>query len=184
MTDGPRGATPGPANARSMPVRTLYLVRHAKSAWDDPTLSDFDRPLNARGLRDAPEMARRFAARKEPVDLLVSSPAARAISTAQVFASALEQPEVQQEPALYLATPSALMGLIASLPDTASSAMLFGHNPGLSELAELLCNNGIGNLPTCTIVRIDLEAAHWAEVASGTGILKWWDTPKGGLLAG
>lgn len=163
-----------------MPVRTLYLVRHAKSAWDDPALRDFDRPLNARGQRDAPIMARRFADRKEPVDRLISSTATRALRTAEHFSAALGHVEVRQEAALYLASVPTLMAVIEDLPDAASSAMLFGHNPGLSELAAHLCNDGIGVLPTCAIVRIDLEAAHWAEVASGTGILKWLDTPKGG----
>src|SRR5690606_28168992 len=116
--------------------------------------------------------------------LLISSTATRAIRTAEIFASALGHEEVQQEDALYLASVPTLMTLIEGLPDQNSSAMLFGHNPGLSELAAHLCNNGIGDLPTCTIVRIDLESAHWAEVASGTGILKWWDAPKGSPLAG
>ncbi len=160
-------------------MRTLYIARHAKSSWADPGMSDHDRPLNERGLHDAPMMAQRFADRNEPVDLLISSTAKRATTTARAFASKLSNAKVHEEPELYLASRRALMAIAEHLPDTAQQAMLFGHNPGLSELVEHLTENGLGELPTCAIVRIDLEVERWSEAARGTGILKWLDAPKG-----
>jgi len=157
---------------------TLYLTRHAKSSKDDPRLRDFDRPLNERGLRDAPFMARVFAGRKEAVDLLVSSPAKRAIATAGHFALALGQAErdIVQDERIYLADAGLLIRVIAALPDHAARVMLFGHNPGLSDLVSVL-TGGILDLPTCTTVRIDLHAARWSEVDAGAGTLAWSDMP-------
>ncbi len=143
-------------------------------------MSDFERPLNERGLHDAPMMAKRFAERKEPVDLLVSSPAKRAITTARTFASALGAKSIQEVQELYLADVRTLMDLIDNLADTSGHAMLFGHNPGLSELLEHLTHAGPRDLPTCAVVRIDFNADSWQEVAAGTGTLTWWDAPKSG----
>ncbi|MGB3526332.1 MAG: histidine phosphatase family protein [Flavobacteriales bacterium] len=156
------------------------MVRHAKSSWADPGKSDFERPLNERGLRDAPMMAKRFAERKEPVDLMVSSSAARAIATARIFASTLGEMRIREEQDLYLADVRTLMSQIEKLPESSRQAMLFGHNPGLSELVEYLSQTGPGDLPTCAIVRIDFSAESWKEVSGGTGSLAWWDAPKSG----
>ena len=159
-------------------MRTLYIVRHAKSSWADAGMTDFARPLNARGLHDAPMMAKRFDARLEPVDLLMSSPAKRALTTAMAFSTELENVPVHEIPELYLATPRVILSIIERLPDGVRHAMLFGHNPGLSELVELLTDTGIRELPTCAMVRIDFSADSWQEIAVGTGTLKWWDEPK------
>lgn len=161
-------------------MRTLYIVRHAKSSWADTGMSDFERPLNERGLHDAPMMAKRFDERLEPVALLMSSPAKRALTTAEFFAAALEDAPVHEIPELYLADPKTLLYIIGKLPDGVRQAMLFGHNPGLSELVDLLTDDGIGEMATCSIVRIDFSAESWQEVAAGTGVLKWWDAPKRG----
>lgn len=161
-------------------MRTLYIVRHAKSSWADPGISDFDRPLNERGLYDAPMMAKRFDERLEPVGLLMSSPAKRALTTANSFAAVLEDAPVHEIPELYLADRSTLLHIIGKLPEGIRQAMLFGHNPGVSELVDLLTGNGIGDMPTCAIVRIDFSAESWQEMAAGTGTLTWWDTPKNG----
>lgn len=159
-------------------MRTLYIVRHAKSAWADQGMSDFERPLNERGLHDAPMMAGRFHERLEPVDLLMSSPAKRALTTAKAFSSALGHAPVHEDPELYLATPRMILTIIERLPDDARHVMLFGHNPGMSELVETLIGNGFGDMPTCAIARIDIHVESWQAVAAGTGTLKWWDAPK------
>lgn len=159
-------------------MKTLYLVRHAKSSWADPGMEDFDRPLNERGLRDAPVMAARFKARNEPVDLLLSSPAARALATARAFAEALGIGTVQQEPRIYEAHLRTVQGIVEHLPDEVRHAMLFGHNPGFSVLVEHFTEAGIGELPTCAIARIDFTIDAWKEAAGGTGTLVWWDFPK------
>lgn len=159
-------------------MRTLYVVRHAKSSWADAGTSDFDRPLNARGLHDARMMAERFDERLEPVTLYMSSPAKRALTTASVFAEKLGNAPVHEVPELYLADRHTLLSIIRKLPDGVRQAMLFGHDPGVSELVQTLTGSGSGDMPTCTIVRIDLGAESWPEVDAGAGTLKWWDTPK------
>lgn len=160
-------------------MRTLYLVRHAKSSWADLGMDDFDRPLNDRGLRDAPAMALRFAQRKEPVDRLVSSPAVRALTTARAFATALHLPAPQLNGRIYEAHFRTIHGIVEELPDTAQHVMLFGHNPGFSMLCEHLSGAGLGELPTCAIVRIDLPVDAWKEVSQGIGTVMWHDSPKG-----
>lgn len=159
---------------------TLYLMRHAKSSWDDPLQTDFHRPLNARGLRDAPAMAAHFAARKETVDLLVSSPAARALATAQHVASALgaTNDSIVQEPKLYLADLTTWRSVLNDLPATSGTVALFSHNPGISECCEWLTGEGLGELPTCAMVRIDMDADEWKALARGTGTVRWYDYPK------
>lgn len=159
---------------------TLYLIRHAKSSWDDPLQTDFHRPLNARGLRDAPAMAAHFAARKEPVDLLLSSPAARALATARYVAAALGTADdnIVLEPKLYLADLPTWRTVLNDLPARAKSVALFSHNPGISECCEWLSGAGLGELPTCAMVRIDMEADEWKALARGTGTIGWYDYPK------
>lgn len=161
-------------------MRTLYITRHAKSSWSDPELDDFHRGLNDRGLRDAPFMAKAFAERNEPVDLLVSSTAVRALMTARHFTQALGRgkEEIVEERGLYLADLSTLIKRVNTLPDTAQRVMLFGHNPGLSDLVEYLGDADLGEVPTCAIVRLDLVIDSWAEASMGLASLVWYDHPK------
>jgi phosphohistidine phosphatase len=161
-------------------MRTLYITRHAKSSWSEPGLDDFHRPLNDRGRRDAPFMASVFRSRNEPVDLLVSSPAVRALTTAQVFARELgiAPMAIVEDRFLYLAGLPALIKRVNTLPDTATRVMLFGHNPGLSELAEHLGDDDLGEVPTCAVIRIDLPIDHWSEASMGLGTVVWYDHPK------
>ena len=161
-------------------VRTLYITRHAKSSWSDANSSDFDRPLNERGLRNAPFMALMFHKRGEPVDLLVSSTANRALTTAFLFAKELGIPEqdVLRIEALYHSTIPTLLRTLNELPNTSQRVMLFGHNPGLTELVEYLSGEDIGNLPTCGMVRIDFPGEDWVQVSRDLGTLVWVDYPK------
>jgi phosphohistidine phosphatase len=161
-------------------MRTLYLTRHAKSSWDDPSTDDFHRPLNDRGERDAPVMARVFKERGEPVDRLVSSPAVRAITTARVFAKALgvDASAITQDKGIYLAPAEMLLRTVNLLNDDWQRVMLFGHNPGFTELAEYISDADIGEMATCATVRIDFTVNNWAEVSAGLGTLVWHDYPK------
>ncbi len=161
-------------------MRTLYITRHAKSSWDDPRADDFHRPLNDRGQRDAPFMAQVFSSRNEPVDLLMSSTAVRALSTAHLFAKSMgkERSAVQEDRLMYLADLPTLIKRVEQLPDSAKRVMLFGHNPGLSELVEYLGDADLGEIPTCAIVRIDLPIDSWAEASMGLGSVVWSDFPK------
>lgn len=161
-------------------MKTLYLCRHAKSIWADPGMEDFDRPLNERGQRNAPYMAKVFRDRGEPVDLIVSSPANRALTTARCFADALgiKGDHFMQERQIYLAERNTLSQLVSRLPDTADRVMLFGHNPGLTLLLSHLSDADVDTLPTCGLVRIDFAVSDWQHTGKGTGTLVWFDYPK------
>ncbi|MCB0768572.1 MAG: histidine phosphatase family protein [Flavobacteriales bacterium] len=161
-------------------MKTLYLCRHAKSSWADPGMDDFDRPLNERGQRNAPFMAGLFKERGEPVDLIVSSPANRALTTAKAFASALHLPadRFKQDGNIYLAERHTLSHIVNELPASADRVLLFGHNPGFTELLDHLSDAGVDNLPTCGMVRIDLPVDEWEQVTKGCGTLVWFDYPK------
>ncbi|MBV6404375.1 MAG: histidine phosphatase family protein [Flavobacteriales bacterium] len=162
-------------------MRTLLLTRHAKSSWDHPEQRDFDRPLNARGERDAPAMAQRFARRGMPAPLLVSSTARRAWRTAQVFAATLGIPEadIVPVPNAYHADEDTLLDIVQALPDAAPNVMLFGHNPGISTFAHALCR-ATGEMATCHTVCLELDVERWADVGRACGRLLWEDFPKMG----
>lgn len=159
---------------------SLYITRHAKSSWADPGMSDFDRPLNERGLLNAPVMAKRFRERGEPLDLILSSTAARALSTALIFAKELDFPsdDLSRMSSLYHSTVPNLLSAIQDLPQSKERVMLFGHNPGLTELVEYLSGEDIGNLPTCATVRLDLHVDEWKLAHRHLATLVWMDYPK------
>ncbi len=161
-------------------MRTLYFCRHAKSSWADPGQEDYDRPLNERGLRDAPNMARLFKDRGDPADMIVSSPANRAVTTARAFARELriDDDHFVQEPLLYHANVPIIASVLTRLPSDMHRVMLFGHNPGFSEVVEHFSNDSAGDLPTCGIVRIDFVANAWTELTRDLGTLVWFDYPK------
>jgi phosphohistidine phosphatase len=158
-------------------MRTLYLIRHAKSSWDNPTLRDFQRPLNERGLSVAPKMAALLLREKEVPELIVTSPARRALDTAHFFAAinGFGEEKVLQQEDIYEASPMQLSRVISRLPDTANSIFLFGHNPTFTDVANLYSANSISNIPTCGIVRIDTTAAVWSEMFEGNArVVKTW----------
>lgn len=165
-------------------MKALSLIRHAKSSWTYPELTDFERPLNDRGRRDAPRMAQRLARElgRKPLRLL-SSPATRAITTARVFAEALglDLEAVQIEPRIYDASRKTLLELVNGLPDSAAQVLLFGHNPGLSELAHTLADCPFDEIPTCAVVRLELEIPSWKKAVPGSGRLGAYLYPKDGL---
>jgi phosphohistidine phosphatase len=157
-------------------MKKLHLIRHAKSSWDNPSDSDFDRPLNERGKRDAPLMSKRFAASHRP-QAIVSSPALRAISTAKIFARALNMKEVHQEKEIYEAPLSALVPVLCEFQNAWQEVAVFGHNPGLSLLTHYLTGE-YPEMPTCAIVSIDLFIDDWAAVTANAGRCSGFDYPK------
>jgi phosphohistidine phosphatase len=159
-------------------LKRLTLIRHAKSSWKDAEIGDFDRPLNARGERDAPHMGRRIAACAKPPQLLVSSPARRAARTAELIAARLGGPRLEYERALYLATPEQMLDVIRGLDDSVRHAALVGHNPGTTELAEQLSGAEVGNVPTCGVVRLRLDIDAWSEAEPGCAEIEDFDYPK------
>ena len=160
-------------------MKTLYLIRHAKSSWDDPTLADHDRPLNERGKRDAPKMGDRLAQRGVKADLIISSSAARALATAQAIAEKIgyDQARIVADRRLYGAQVSALLYLIQELDDQHACVMLFGHNPEFTDLARFF-DSEIEELPTCAVVEMVFEVKHWSEVVKHKPVKVWISTPK------
>lgn len=130
-------------------------------------MRDFDRPLNDRGLRDAPQMAKLLAARNVSPDLIVTSPAKRASTTALFFARAFHVPEEQvtKDPEIYDAMPLTILQVISRLPDSAGTVLMFGHNPAFTEVVNHFSEDYMSNLPTCGIVQINSQATTWAEFA-------------------
>ncbi len=161
-------------------MRNLFLVRHAKSSWDTPGLSDFDRPLNNRGLKDAPEMADLLRGMHVKPDLMISSPANRALTTARFFAKGLGFGEaaVIQNKDIYEAYPSVILRIISALPDTAQTVFLFGHNPTFTDVANNFTDDFIDNVPTCGVVHIESSAANWASVDGENSRIKACYFPK------
>ena len=163
-------------------MRLLTLVRHAKSSWDYAELSDFERPLNERGRRDAPQMAQRAHKLLGRPDRLISSPALRAITTAHAFADTMDlvREEIALQPRIYEATPQTLVQLLRLLDDADQHVMLFGHNPGFSQLANLLAPCPFDDMPTCAVAQIALDVPHWRDAAPDQGKLRHYLFPKDG----
>lgn len=146
-------------------MKTLFLVRHAKSSRDDPLLPDRDRPLNERGMRDAPKVGAQLARRDARPDLIISSPARRALATAEIFAGKLDYrlKDIVVEDRLYAATPDDLLAVVHELDDRVKRVMLFGHNPELTELAHRLSAR-IDDMPTCAVVEFAFDTRSWSNV--------------------
>lgn len=157
----------------------LYLVRHAKSSWNDAGLADHERPLNQRGLRDAPRMFERLLANSPAPELIVSSDAVRAASTARRLrdATGIDEQQPRFDASLYHAGVEHIVATVRALPDSARTAALVGHNPGMTWAANALAENlELDNLPTCSIVGIRFDAAHWRDIQ--TGALAYFDYPR------
>ena len=161
-------------------AKQLLLIRHAKSDWGNASLSDFDRPLNKRGKANAPEMAERLMKQKIVPQLVVSSPALRALTTAKFFTDTWQMPlkNIQLEPSIYEASVKTLLSVINNLDNKYDKIALFGHNPGFTDFVNYLSNANIYNVPTCGVVLLEFQADDWAEVSSGTGTLIDFDYPK------
>ena len=161
-------------------MKTLILARHAKSSWKDAELADFDRPLNKRGRKNAPEMGRRLAERGDWPEQIVTSPARRAQDTAVALAAALhiEERNISFEPAVYEAAPAVLLQIIRSFDDVWQKILLVGHNPGLTELANLLAPCQIDNIVTCGLVGLEFDLNLWRDIGPGRGRMLFYDFPK------
>ncbi len=158
-------------------MKTLYLIRHAKSDWDNPLLKDIERPLNNRGYADANAMS--IALAKTP-DLIISSPAVRALSTALIFARNLNYTAnsitIKQE--LYDTSVKDYLSVIKSIPDTFETVFLFAHNPTISDTADSLCKGLPSEMPTCAIAGISFSIDSWSGVKHKSGELVLFEYPK------
>ena len=159
-------------------MKTLILLRHAKASRDDPSLKDFDRPLNHRGEDDAKLMGRYLRNEKLVVDGVVSSPARRALTTTELF---LKAADISLEPALedriYEAGLPQLLRIVSEMKSAHQTVLLIGHNPGFEELAESLTGQYI-RLPTAALAVIDLSVDRWSDARPRSGRLRALVTPK------
>ena len=164
-------------------MKTLIIVRHAKSSWDNLNLKDIERPLNDRGKKDAPRMGKRLKEREINPDLLLSSPAARAMETCRQIATVLDYSveKIKIDKRLYHADEDTLLQIVRELKDRDDCVMLFGHNPGLTVFTNLLLNEDIDNIPTCGIVSAHLNVTSWSKANYGSGELDFYDYPKRNL---
>ena len=161
-------------------MKTLTLVRHAKSSWKDTSLSDRDRPLNKRGKRDAPEMGRRIVAAGIRPSLIVSSPAVRAWTTAKIIADEIGYPRefLQRDNGLYLATVNGILDVIVTQDVGFSSLMLVGHNPGFTDFANYLVPGLTNNMPTAAVVSVEIDSDDWSLYDKPPIELLLYDFPK------
>ena len=150
-------------------MKTLTLIRHAKSSWDDSSRPDKERTLNRRGMRDAPVIGERLSHRASKPQLILSSPAIRAIETARIIAGHVDYPisDIIVLDALYAATVATLRKIVEALDDNLSEVYLIGHNPGLSEFAADLSSNQITEMPTCSVVIAQVDSSKWHLLSKG-----------------
>jgi phosphohistidine phosphatase len=165
-------------------MKRVYLLRHAKSSWKEPSLADRERPLAPRGRRAAKAIARHLRAQAIDPDLVLCSPARRARETLERIEGVFERGAVRVEPALYEATPDALLELLRGTPATAGSVLVIGHNPSLQELALTLARPSArrqelaGKFPTAALATLELAATGWQHIEPGGADLTAFVRPR------
>lgn len=161
-------------------MKKLLLIRHAKSDWADTNLTDFNRPLNPRGLRDSVAMAQHISMQKLVPEKLVSSPALRALTTCELMAKEWhkELDHIELNPTIYEANVQSLLKIVNGFGDEDEYVALFGHNNGITDLAVYLTDADLFNIPTCGIALIEFPLESWKMVSKQTGDLLMYDFPK------
>jgi len=161
-------------------MKTLCLVRHAKSSWKYPNLDDFERPLNKRGHKNAPFMGKILKKLKVAPDLIISSPANRAAMTTRIIAAALDYPleNIRFSEAIYEFSEKALINVVKQIDDAVNQAMVVGHNPAINGLANFIGDQPISNIPTCGVFCVELDISAWANINALCGKLKFFEYPK------
>lgn len=159
--------------------KKLLIVRHAKSDWGSLELKDFDRPLNSRGKKDAPEMGKRLLGKGLLPDYIVSSTALRAITTCKIITKELGlEDKINLESKIYEASVPTLLNIINQFNNEDDFAALFGHNNGITDLAIYLTNTDIYDIPTCGMVLIEFPFDDWSLISKNTGEVIFFDYPK------
>jgi phosphohistidine phosphatase len=161
-------------------MKTLYLLRHAKSSWDFSDLSDHDRPLNKRGRTDAPLMGRELLSREVQPDLIVSSSAVRALTTATLVARELEYDldHIKINGDIYGADCPELVRIITEMPEDVNTLLLVGHNPTITEVANTLSPEHVADIPTAGLISLSFDTNTWAEIDKENATLHFFDFPK------
>jgi len=161
-------------------MRTIILIRHAKSSWDNPGQPDFERTLNERGKRNAAEMAIRLRKRLPEIDLFVSSTATRAKKTAELFMKEYksDSDKLMLVPELYQAEPDSFLSTISGLSDVYQSVAIFAHNPGITYFINRLTQVHIDHLPTCGIFAVCSTLETWIVFEEAEKEFLFFDYPK------
>lgn len=161
-------------------MKTVLIIRHAKSSWDLSTHNDFDRPLNERGKHDAPLMSQRLLLRNVAIDLFISSPAKRAKKTAQLFCKEYKcnEQDILYKSELYHASPQTFFEVIEKTSEGFKNIALFSHNPGITYFVNELTDTKIDNMPTCGIFAIKFNDAPWKEFSKAKKEFWFFDYPK------
>jgi len=164
-------------------MKQLLIIRHAKSSWDASVPRDFDRPLNNRGLKDAPAMVKRMIERKIAIDAFISSTAKRALTTASFFYDEYKKGGYKTQgiigvPELYMASPSVFENTILDTDDEYKTIAIFSHNPGITEFANTLSSTKIDEMPTCSVFAIKLETDKWSDFLNAKKSFWFFDYPK------
>jgi len=165
-------------------MKTLYLSRHAKSSWNNANMSDHARPLNERGEKDAPRMGKRLRKRNPQPQIIISSSAVRAETTATILAEAIDYPisEIKIDERLYGAEPKHVISIIRELDDAIDCVMLVGHNPTFTDLINALSVSQIENVPTCGMAVLRFPTDTWSKIGQVQGELLDFDYPKKQLI--
>ena len=158
-------------------MKTLILVRHAKSDWTENT-NDFDRPLNERGHQDAPKMAKFLKSEEVKIDVFVTSPAKRALTTCRYFAEVFENKNIKKMEELYNASPTEFLEAIENLDDSVENVAIFSHNNGITYFANSLTDENIEHMPTCSVVAFKIETENWAEFKKSSKEFLFFHKPK------
>lgn len=161
-------------------MKTVLLVRHAKSSWEDPMTIDFDRPLNERGKKDAPAMAKRIKKKGFEIDSLISSPAKRAKKTAKLFAEVFKYNEekIIYKTELYHADPATFYSVIEQTSNNHESIAVFSHNPGITYFVNELTEVKIDEVPTCGVFALKAECSKWKDFKKAKKQFLFFDYPK------
>lgn len=161
-------------------TKTLLLIRHAKSNWDNSDLSDFERPLNKRGKSDAPIMAKRIKDKKISIDSFVSSPAKRAKKTAEIFMQefGFKEKDLKLVPGLYEASVNDFYQAVENLNNEDHIVALFSHNPGITDFINSMECSPVYNMPTCAVYAIKIKTKHWKDFKDSAKEFLFFDYPK------
>jgi phosphohistidine phosphatase len=161
-------------------MKTLYLTRHAKSSWDDPNVEDIDRSLKSTGIQDAYLMGKHLKSKGISPEIILTSPAARAINTAVIFASQFNYPpeEIKIFQKIYESAPNDIIEAVLSAKTKANSIMIFGHDPSLTNLVFQLTGKELEKIPTSATAGIELQINDWNELSSAEGKFLFLEKPK------
>ena len=160
-------------------MKELILIRHAKSSWSNPLLEDFERPLNKRGAKNAPFMAKILKQKELNPDLIISSPSKRTKDTLDFFIKEFDyKREIIFEESIYEAPYINILKVIKNIDDKHKTIFLFGHNPGFNDLTDFLLGRFEDNIPTCGVLKINFDTNYWKNISKDNSKLIFFNFPK------